>query len=573
MRCQCISAYTDSSLGLQVPFESVVAQQVVLNYIPTAFATFLEPWWVLLNRLLCILQPFEELRRRDSPTSRSINLRYMSLPPQLNIWRAIKARHFSLSIACVVALLAQPLTVTLSTLFFVDITSTAKDSLFNVSTLPLFKTSSVFYSFDHFYIEKANMTQNTALPPWISSEYYFLPSFPASSSSKEALWEVHTKGFGIESQCQTLKDPAAETTVYFDINHNKTLFNPSSIQAFGNGSKIRCYPCLHCNAGNGWQEGSSALEISGESDRSAIEIYTSMVPILADSKNPGAVQCNSQIFTAWVHANFSTSDPTKGQSLTDFDVRAMVCRPELRVANFLVTTSSDGRVLSYSQTSSFDTDLDKYFAPSTSLNALLRNTAEVIGSLAPPKWHNTTKTNDWMNYLLTQTMKSTSLVDAAAPLPPYAEFEHHVQSIHQSLFAILLGLNEQILTPAPPNSTLPGRLWMPERRVFMDETMFWISLNILLINLVVAVVYYVSRPKRFLPRMPNSIASVLGFVAASSTIREGDDEAEKKWRFGKFVGVDGKPSVGIERAALVIPLDVKENENLRKRHWRIGSRA
>ena len=570
MRCQYKSIHTDSSLGLQVPSESVIAQQVVLNYIPTAFATFLEPWWVLLNRLLCILQPFEELRRQDSVTSRSIGLRYTSLPPQLNIWRAIRGRHFILSIVCVVALLAQPLTVTLSTLFFVDITSTAKDVLFTVPKLPLFNNSSLFISFDHFYVEKANMTQDTPLPPWVSSEYYFLPYFPVSSSSKEALWEVYTKGFGLDSQCHTLDENAAEGIVHFDINHKTTFSNPSSVQTFWEDSKIRCSPCLNCYADGSPQEGLSTVEISGVKERSALEICTSMVPILADRKSPDAIQCNSQIFMAWEHANFSNPDPTKEHSQKDFDVRAIVCRPKLRVADFLLKASSDGRVLSYSQTSHFDTDLDKYFAPNTSLDALLQNAANLVSQSTLAAWHNTAMANDWVNYLLTQTMKSTSLVDPTAPFPPYAELEHHVQSLHKSLFAIILSLNEQIFTPAPPNSTVSGKLWTAERRVFMDETMFWISLTILLINLVVAVAYYVFRPKRFLPRMPNSIASVLGFVAASSTIGESDDDRDEKWRFGKFVGVDGKPHVGIERAALVIPIDVKENKKFRRRRWRAG---
>ena len=531
-----------------------------------------------MSRSLCILQPFEELRRRDSASSRSIGLSYTSLPPQLNIWRAIKARHFTLSLVCVTVLLASPLTVTLSTLFSVSTTSTTQEFLFEVPKLPLFNTSSVFtgqdwYSFmDHFYVEKANITQNTRLPPWISLDYYFLPSHPASSISNEALWEVPTKGFGIASQCQTLEENVAESILHFDINDGKTFFNTSSIETSRDGKKVLCYSqCFKCQESETLPGGAMSFSINAEGARSAMEIYRQMISILPESMVPGAVQCNSQIFVAWVHANFSYSEPLKTNALTDFDVRAMVCRPKFRVADFLVTTSSDGRVLSYTQTSPFDTDLDKYFTSSTNLRDLLATTSAVIGMPNGPTWHNTTVASDWVNYLLTKRMNSTSLVDATAQLPPYAELKHHVQSIHQTLFAILLGLNHQIFTPAPPNSTVSGRLWMPQRRVFMDETMFWISLAILLINLVVAVLYYIFRPKRFLPRMPNSLASVLGFVVASSTIGDGDDDGEEKWRFGKFVGVDGRPHVGIERAALVTPVDVKENKNLRKRHWRVGS--
>jgi hypothetical protein len=52
-------------LGLPLPSKSPVVTNIVLNYILVVFATFLQPFWVLLNRLLCVLEPFEELRKGD----------------------------------------------------------------------------------------------------------------------------------------------------------------------------------------------------------------------------------------------------------------------------------------------------------------------------------------------------------------------------------------------------------------------------------------------------------------------------------------------------------------------------
>ncbi len=58
-------------LGLPLPSKSPVVTNIVLNYILVVFATFLEPFWVLLNRLLYVLEPFEELRKNDGTASES----------------------------------------------------------------------------------------------------------------------------------------------------------------------------------------------------------------------------------------------------------------------------------------------------------------------------------------------------------------------------------------------------------------------------------------------------------------------------------------------------------------------
>jgi len=70
-------------LGLPLPSKSPVVTNIVLNYILVVFATFLDPFWVLLNRLLCVLEPFEELREGNGTASESLDLKYTSLPPQL----------------------------------------------------------------------------------------------------------------------------------------------------------------------------------------------------------------------------------------------------------------------------------------------------------------------------------------------------------------------------------------------------------------------------------------------------------------------------------------------------------
>lgn len=100
--------------GIRLPSRNPAVLSLVENYLPTVFATLLEPAWVLLNRMLCLLQPFDKLRRGNAEASASVKARYTSLPPQLVVWRAFRSGHILLAAVCVVALSTNILAVTLS---------------------------------------------------------------------------------------------------------------------------------------------------------------------------------------------------------------------------------------------------------------------------------------------------------------------------------------------------------------------------------------------------------------------------------------------------------------------------
>jgi hypothetical protein len=90
----------------------------VTNYIPVAIATFIEPMWILYNRLLCLLQPVEQMRRIGASAEQSITLSYSTVPPQLTILKAIRARHFMLAMVCGMTLMANLLATAFAGLFF-----------------------------------------------------------------------------------------------------------------------------------------------------------------------------------------------------------------------------------------------------------------------------------------------------------------------------------------------------------------------------------------------------------------------------------------------------------------------
>ncbi|KAG5774536.1 hypothetical protein H9Q72_000025 [Fusarium xylarioides] len=173
--------------GLHRPSENFEVLQLLENYIPTVFATLVEPLWVLLTRLLCVLQPFRDLWAGKAEPSHSIDATYTSIPPQLVFWRAIKSKHFILALVCSMAFLANLLAVGMGSLFNEAPATALYPTTMRPAYAARFDNSSVYdldlflsqnlisttqYS-DHLYIASANFSSGTALPPWVTKDYYF----------------------------------------------------------------------------------------------------------------------------------------------------------------------------------------------------------------------------------------------------------------------------------------------------------------------------------------------------------------------------------------------------------------
>lgn len=102
------------SNGLPVKQLSPFVRNLLLNYIPTLTGTFLEAVLVVINRTFCTMTPFERLRKGKASGKCSVAARLSNLPPQLTVFRAMAGAHFMLSGICLVALLANVLSVVLS---------------------------------------------------------------------------------------------------------------------------------------------------------------------------------------------------------------------------------------------------------------------------------------------------------------------------------------------------------------------------------------------------------------------------------------------------------------------------
>lgn len=167
----------------------------------------------MITRLIGLLQPFLELRRGPVSANKSLSLEYNSLPPQLFIVKALRARHFMLATLCLLVLLANILAIALSSLFlentiyvpkshqfqpvytdkFVSINGTIGPQynayLSDITSYNGMKSGA--YSggngLDQFYILVSNLTAGTPLPSWTDERYFYVPFESAvSNRSKNA---------------------------------------------------------------------------------------------------------------------------------------------------------------------------------------------------------------------------------------------------------------------------------------------------------------------------------------------------------------------------------------------------
>jgi hypothetical protein len=112
--------------GLPLPSRSRIVQNLVRKYLPTAIATLIEPLWILISRLMYILQPLVELQTEHALASKSITLNSSSLPPQLAIVKAVRSGHLVLASVCGMALLANVLAIAFAGLLYQESLSLSK---------------------------------------------------------------------------------------------------------------------------------------------------------------------------------------------------------------------------------------------------------------------------------------------------------------------------------------------------------------------------------------------------------------------------------------------------------------
>ncbi|KAL8917668.1 MAG: hypothetical protein Q9172_005731 [Xanthocarpia lactea] len=562
--------------GLPLPSTNQTVKQLVLNYIPIMFATLLEPFWILLNRMLCILQPFEEIRQGRAKPSQSLDVKYTSLPPQLIFWRALRARHLLLVAVCLIGFSANFLAVALGALFEENWVQTesptryfsATASTINQTALDRVTQGSPNPYEEPLFVAQSNMTSGTKLPPWITPHLFFTPfDTKATPRQKDTLlYRGSTHGIGLQVQCLQLNSSASNTKVFHDRTYQDFFVLKTQTATLPNANETPQLEGITCMT-----EGFNDALSGSVNGTQAAEIFAAMTPFSQNASKEEQDFCSRQLIAAFFRANVTVVDtPPETSDSRASDFRApgyqlsealyVGCELSIQMASFDVAVDHEGYVQEYSQ----KTPLSEAAFPLPQLGNISSlhngiNTAmwsKTSSGSQETFWHTDLVADSWLKYLIKSRMQSTAFLDPSLPPPSASAIGPVLEDISARLFAIVLGINTDIFLPAAAGSTIPGVTIIQVKRVFMSRPMFVVSIVLIALNLIMAVLYYAKRPPKMLEEMPTTIASILKLVEGSGLAMEtADAKIRAEWQigYGRYVGTDGKPHIGIERKPFVVP--------------------
>ncbi|KAF2665477.1 hypothetical protein BT63DRAFT_66774 [Microthyrium microscopicum] len=570
-----------SSNGLPLPSQNQIIRQLIENYLPTAVGTLIEPFWVVLNRNLCLLEPIDSLRKGQQSGENSIALDYSSLPPQFVFWKALKRKHILLAMVCFMSLLAHVFAIALSALFFENTvfhsTTAAYSSPYSLHFVPLdglavpFTPEAKGFS-EPFFAGMSNDTAHTLMPSWADKNWFYLPFIPLGDS-QNSTWthRAETQVIGGSVNCDVLQTSIkAANRIRSDNFTIQSALLEIPIELDVNGSTVHCLPRAFGNF-------TKDIEMGGAANGS---VHAEGYFALAASANDtlaNQVFCSEHFVAAWLRAKMNASDDgyldtsngIPSYNLTSFKSSALICRGAIETGTAEVLTDSAGHVLQQLAVKDVSKNVSNLFT--TSSSDLLGQMHQFIIDWLPLRaftWANDSFPSDFNNYLLELDTNSSAFLDPNSSPPNPKEMIAPVAAQYSKLFSIMISQNMgRLLEPnANKNARIIGSMSTPQVRIFMSKSLFIIAEVILGLYICTAVALYLRRPWKILARLPTSIGSVLAYYAAShavedyrSTATQGDQQSlittsAQKYGFGTFIGTDEQSHLGIEKHPYVIGL-------------------
>ena len=570
----------------------------------------------MINRLLCVLQPLEQLRGLGAAAQQSITLRYGSLPPQLTLIKAARSSHFLLATVCGMSLLANLLATAFAGLFF----RTTLSLPYSTSLLPPFEpkfvnvngtsgppiTTSPYYDNPieasgayrksmgetHFLLSESNLTRNTSLPSWTDENAMYLPFRTSEHNmtlTTDLEYQARTRYFTAEPRCRPLSFGKDYHMHLWPFAKEDSLNSFNVTVLSSNGTQTTCYGADKNEFINGYGLFSKwRMEATGgmscRNGKTAAEMTTTL------KSHPNATEyeqeiCRSAVVVGWMRATQRYCDRTppadfEAPSFGGFEDATsknnffMLCQPEIRIGEATVLVGSDGVLKERAREFTVDNDqspqaLDQYFSNGAT-NMISQSNLFIFRTLKP-WWHNDTFASEFMHYFVNRADGSTRLTDPNEPLPTFEDVEDSMNKAYARLFAIWLGVNKELLFLPATNTTaeIPGSIIKREERLFFVMPLFVIAQVILCTYIIVSIIVFFYRPGRYLPRMPTSIAAVIALFSSSAALKDlqgtsslTNKEREKylkdlgcEYGYGSYVGSDGGVHVGIEKAPFVTYMD------------------
>ena len=511
-----------------------------------------------------MLQPFEDLRRKNAPASRTIDLDYSSLPPQFLFLRAMRARHFVMFLVCLMVLLANVLSVALSGLMYegeemisseatFTALKTARFRALNGTGLPfnangVAQTDQGGVTNDPFYRMMSNLTADTPLAPWTDDQYAYVPR-DVGALDVNSTAELTTVGFAAELRCTTLSSPKDYTLDFYDPSGTASALTVTLTRPDGT--------TVNCTDERKWS-GSWLGNLRDPQDgRVAFELGT-----MLGSNNSVAdhLYCRQHLMTGWLRVDWETTSGqvTQGAGIQYYGDRNMtitsrndtmlLCVPNISANEMIIRVDGDGRVM---ESLALGRPVeDVYNSSMADLQAQANYFLTEFGGT----WHKDAYPSDFINYLIKESTNDSSLLDYMQPVPDPAHATYRLSAVYRRLFAILVGSNLDLLLENAEAETpaATGSIQRKETRIMISTSAFIVTEKIIGLYILVTILFYARRPWRILPRLPSSPASIIAYFAASRALRELghrsfiDEVDAKKWRsdrrwhYGTMGDGDGK---------------------------------
>lgn len=523
-----------------------------------AIAAFFEPVWVVLNRMICMLQPYEQLRKGSAPAVKSLTIDYSSLPPQAVIWRALRAGHISLALICMMVILANVLSIAFNSIVFESNVDSAVSATFdqpyafpmNGSSIGNASFANLKPDYDPFYVMGSNLTAGTPLPGWTDESFFYLPF------EHQTLLNVTMRGATTYAVKASLSCVPLATTGNNSLKHT-----------FSDGAETWGVNVITINATTTFSEPAttchtrlnSSIMSSTTEDKVAMEIF-----MFEDTLTN--TTCDNLIIAGWLRVTNVSMIEAEKDHPDILEETWIACMPDIHVSTREVTVDLNNIVQTSKAQSDAVDNSETMFWPSRS--DLISSVHKVLGQSIYPlgaTWHSDSYPSDWLTYLMTTARNRSDFLDLGLPPPSSDQTVAAFSALYSNLFAITLGTNlEKILQPTS-DTTVNGLFIVSETRLFVSRSMFVVSVMILSTYLITTAAIYITRPWKILPRMPTSIASQVAFFAASHTLEDLKgtgamtlqgrnwyiDSLQGKYGFGRYLGTDGKAHLGIEREPLV----------------------
>ncbi|PUU76809.1 hypothetical protein B9Z19DRAFT_1129183 [Tuber borchii] len=560
--------------GLPTLSDTQFVSQIIFSFFPTAIATLLEPFWVLVGRYHALFQPYIELRRGNASPASSLGLKYTNIPPVLIAPRALRHGHIFLFLASMMVITANILAVALGGIFDqssqpltsnIIVTYHSTTSIYTgTRTVDLLGEALKTFAKDKqepWLVLNTNVIEGTDLPPWVTDEFYFLP-FEWGSREKTGLRTSMTQGYGGNLTCQLL---AGNT--YQQISHMRGRTGEIGVvMPVSGGDFVRCRDIFEMDP-QLLKSGTHPFAVEWVHDLEA-----------SNPNDKKAVRgCRGLILAAWGRGEVNqrkTASETAIDIQVDIDMQSnttIICSQQISTGVFRVTVDGEGRVKRSKLIGELKYDDPEIFNPSASVRNFTAQLAMLLR--APPRqifnpgiMHNDNASHSFSLFIGEYLIKKT-LSDPATPSPSFEDAQQALSKFYKRFFTILLAQNRNtIFFPAGNMSRSEvGQFESIQPRMSMDPVMFYIAVAILGFQLLAGTIIFALTPRRLLPRFPYNLASEISFFYASSALSDVSGTANMTsamrrrhlkrlggtYGYGKFRGSDGENHVGIERMSMI----------------------